>query len=150
MRLQEGYAMIRRWGGNALTEDWVIETTQGNGWDGRTRVLKDTSPCMTYSNYQGMWITSRGRRMTDREALRIQGLPNRMTGHDTANDTRRLVGNSMSVPTVEAITREIMNSLRFMQLTEGKKATESSKQKSCPEAASGAVDRSDFDSKTTD
>ena len=56
--------------------------------------------CIHHGRYLGHWITSRGRRMSSDEMLRLQGMnPHKLTFPPdfTESDIGKLVGNSMSV-----------------------------------------------------
>lgn len=52
------------------------------------------------------------RRLTGREMLRLQGFPDSFTINIPYSQARRVAGNSVSVPVVAAIAREVVRSLR--------------------------------------
>lgn len=52
------------------------------------------------------------RRLTDREMLRLQGFPDSFKINIPYSQSRKVAGNSVSVPVIKAIAEEIMNSLK--------------------------------------
>ena len=61
-------------------QNWLIDID--GGWDVRKGegfrpysglLQPELCPCLLYNRPKGFWITSRGRRLTARETLRIQG-----------------------------------------------------------------------------
>jgi len=52
------------------------------------------------------------RRLTDREMLRLQGFPDSFKINIPYSQLRKVAGNSVSVPVIQAIAGEMMNSLQ--------------------------------------
>lgn len=52
------------------------------------------------------------RRLTDREMLRLQGFPDSFKINIPYSQSRKVAGNSVSVPVIKAIAEEMMNSLK--------------------------------------
>ena len=52
------------------------------------------------------------RRLTDREMLRLQGFPDTFKINIPYSQARKVAGNSVSVPVIEAIAGEMMNALK--------------------------------------
>jgi DNA (cytosine-5)-methyltransferase 1 len=55
------------------------------------------------------------RRLTDREMLRLQGFPDDFKINLPYSQLRKVVGNSVTVPVIQAIAQEILNSLNHQQ-----------------------------------
>merc|ERR1712176_1047188 len=71
---------------------------------GRMKWMKETSPCITCSRAAGHWVTSRGRRLTKDEMMRLQGI--RSGKFAKAVPERQLgiqIGNAMSVNVLERL-----------------------------------------------
>jgi len=70
----------------------------------RAKYLKDLSPCMTCSRNGGHWVSSRGRRMTKTEMMRLQGIdPNTFRVAVSECQLGRQIGNAMSVNVLERL-----------------------------------------------
>eukprot|EP00419_Tripos_fusus_P027165 CAMPEP_0172717574 /NCGR_PEP_ID=MMETSP1074-20121228/71810_1 /TAXON_ID=2916 /ORGANISM="Ceratium fusus, Strain PA161109" /LENGTH=318 /DNA_ID=CAMNT_0013542541 /DNA_START=88 /DNA_END=1041 /DNA_ORIENTATION=+ len=70
----------------------------------RMKWMKEASLCITCSRFQGHWVTSRGRRMTTDEMMRLQGM--RPEKFKKAVSKRQLgiqIGNAMSVNVLERL-----------------------------------------------
>lgn len=52
------------------------------------------------------------RRLTPREMLRLQGFPETFTVNTTYTNVRKVIGNSVTVPVIESIAGEMINSLK--------------------------------------
>merc|ERR1719360_257250 len=71
---------------------------------GRMKWMKEASPCITCSRAAGHWVTSRGRRLTKDEMMRLQGM--RPANFRIAVSDRQLgiqIGNAMSVNVLERL-----------------------------------------------
>jgi DNA (cytosine-5)-methyltransferase 1 len=60
------------------------------------------------------------RRLTEREMLRLQGFPDSFKINIPYSQLRKVVGNSVSVPVIEAIAKEMIKSLETKPLTKMK------------------------------
>merc|ERR1719468_193327 len=70
----------------------------------RMKWMKEASPCITCSRAAGHWVTSRGRRLTKDEMMRLQGI--RPEKFKKAVPERQLgiqIGNAMSVNVLERL-----------------------------------------------
>merc|ERR1711956_14958 len=70
----------------------------------RMKWMKEASPCITCSRAAGHWVTSRGRRLTKDEMMRLQGI--RSGKFAKAVPERQLgiqIGNAMSVNVLERL-----------------------------------------------
>ena len=81
-------------------------TAQNNMPNARPNTV---SPALTLGKRAGHWIGPRRRRMTHREAARLQGYVSRsLTFDNTAANNFFLIGNTMSVPVLERIWIVVM------------------------------------------
>ena len=72
----------------------------------------DRSPCLTRARGQGLWLLSRGRRLSLPETARLQGLRyNAARWPGSATSGRRLLKNSMSPCVIERILLPVLRSL---------------------------------------
>jgi DNA (cytosine-5)-methyltransferase 1 len=55
------------------------------------------------------------RRLTDREMLRLQGFPDTFKINLPYTQARKVAGNSVSVPVIQAIAGEMMNALKHQK-----------------------------------
>jgi DNA (cytosine-5)-methyltransferase 1 len=80
--------------------------------------MENYSPCITRSRFKGHWITSKGRRFTLTEMLRLQGI-NPATFKKAVSDKAlgQQIGNAMSVNVIERI---LIRVLRAANLTTAK------------------------------
>jgi len=70
----------------------------------RMKWMQDASPCITCSRAAGHWVTSRGRRFTKDEMMRLQGMrPNKFKKVVSDNQLGIQVGNAMSVNVLERL-----------------------------------------------
>ena len=58
------------------------------------------------------------RRMTVREGLRLQGLPDEYLEGQPQAFARKLIGNCMSVPVVKAVTKTILDTIDINKFNE--------------------------------
>lgn len=87
-------------------ENWVINVNTGNPQ--YASKLRDISPCLLSGN-SSFYITSVGRKMSCREALRLQGVPdNFKTGNLNKRGIYRVAGNAMSVNVLKALFKQIL------------------------------------------
>ena len=94
--LAHAVAEIMACGGNPYTTPYVVDLECSERFRPR-RFVPNKVPCLTHSRKQGLWITSRGRRMTAAECFRIQGISRRATQGLPATFLRACAGNAMSV-----------------------------------------------------
>mmetsp|Transcript_54883 Transcript_54883/g.172195 ORF Transcript_54883/g.172195 Transcript_54883/m.172195 type:complete len:326 (-) Transcript_54883:67-1044(-) len=70
----------------------------------RSKYHKDVSPCLTCSRGAGHWVTSRMRRMTKPEMMRLQGMnPNTFKVAVSDCQLGKQIGNAMSVNVLERL-----------------------------------------------
>merc|ERR1740123_3037219 len=70
----------------------------------RMRWMKDASPCITCSRAAGHWVTSRGRRLTKDEMMRLQGMrPHKFKKVVSESQLGIQIGNAMSVNVLERL-----------------------------------------------
>merc|ERR1719331_836869 len=70
----------------------------------RMKWMKETSPCITCSRAAGHWVTSRGRRLTKDEMMRLQGMrPERFKKAVSDRQLGIQIGNAMSVNILERL-----------------------------------------------
>merc|ERR1740123_229859 len=71
---------------------------------GRMKWMKETSPCITCSRAAGHWVTSRGRRLTKDEMMRLQGMkPEKFKKAVSETQLGIQIGNAMSVNVLERL-----------------------------------------------
>ena len=88
-------------GMDPLNRDFVITC---DSHQSRSKCWYDRVPCMTKGQAQGMWISSRGRRMNKEEMMRIQGMiPSEFALDVSLPELGKQIGNSMSLNVVERI-----------------------------------------------
>jgi len=75
----------------------------------RSKYLKEVSPCLTCSRGGGHWVTSRMRRMTKPEMMRLQGM-NPKAFKVAVSDTQlgKQIGNAMSVNVLERLFARLL------------------------------------------
>ena len=105
---------IKERGGDPIHEDWVIDCDASERW--RT-YKKDHSPCLINARAQGLWITSRQRRLTAEETFKLQGLAWPRLPGDTDAELRAMAGNAMTVPVVESLVGSIAACIRGFEST---------------------------------
>jgi len=70
----------------------------------RMKWMKEASPCITCSRAAGHWVTSRGRRLTKDEMMRLQGMrPERFKKAVPERQLGIQIGNAMSVNVLERL-----------------------------------------------
>ena len=70
----------------------------------RMKWLKEVSPCITCSRGAGHWVTSRGRRLTKGEMMRLQGMkPEKFKVAVSQAQLGKQIGNAMSVNVLERL-----------------------------------------------
>jgi DNA (cytosine-5)-methyltransferase 1 len=87
-------------GADPFFEPWIFEC------DGSLPYMKaflGVSPCITRSRYQGHWLSNMGRRMSQQEALRLQGFDDSFENVVTERQFRQMLGNGMSLNVLERI-----------------------------------------------
>jgi len=93
--------------GNPYEEDWVIDCDSSEKF---MIFYRDKSPCLTFSRTAGHWITSRGRRMTPHECLRIQGISDARVINETPEKIRAMAGNAMCVTVLKNVISAVASS----------------------------------------
>eukprot|EP00933_Yihiella_yeosuensis_P031929 TRINITY_DN25523_c0_g1_i1.p1 TRINITY_DN25523_c0_g1~~TRINITY_DN25523_c0_g1_i1.p1 ORF type:complete len:397 (+),score=105.60 TRINITY_DN25523_c0_g1_i1:71-1192(+) len=81
----------------------------------RSKAVKKVSPCITCSRRSGHWVTTRNRRFTKNEMLRLQGM--RPASFKVAVSEQQLgkqVGNAMSVNVLERILVNLLPAAGFV------------------------------------
>jgi len=99
--LSNAYRNIQKLGQNPASDTWVVDCDAACH---KSNFVHNMSPCVTRSRYRGHWITSKGRRMTIAEMLRLQGI-NPTDFRVAVSDTSigQQIGNAMSVNVIERI-----------------------------------------------
>ena len=88
-------------------DNWIIDCDSSPSW---MTFLKDRSPCLTRSRSAGYWISSRGRRLTAFETMKIQGInPSNRDICETDSTLRSLTGNAMCVTMVKVFARQLLD-----------------------------------------
>jgi len=90
-------------GRDPLREPWIVDCDSSAP---RMKYTFDVTPCMTCSRAAGHWVTSRGRRMTKVEMLRLQGMRTPDEGFKVAVSDPQLgkqIGNAMSCNVLERL-----------------------------------------------
>lgn len=95
-----------RAGRDPFTEAWVVDCDSSPG---RAKCYRGLSPCMTRSRAAGHWITSRGRRTTLHEMMRLQGMELAQFKQVVSDrQLGQLIGNSMSVNVLERLFAKLL------------------------------------------
>jgi len=88
----------------------------------RMKWMKDVSPCITRCRAAGHWVTSRGRRFTKDEMMRLQGMaPEKFKQVVPDVQLGKQIGNSMSVNVLE---RLFVRALPAAKLVDPRKVTD--------------------------
>jgi DNA (cytosine-5)-methyltransferase 1 len=88
-------------GCNPLKVPYVVDC-DSSGY--RMKWLKEASPCITCSRAAGHWVTSRGRRLTKGEMMRLQGMkPEKFKVAVSQAQLGKQIGNAMSVNVLERL-----------------------------------------------
>jgi len=88
-------------GCNPLKVPYVVDCDSSGD---RMKWMKETSPCITCSRAAGHWVTSRGRRLTKNEMMRLQGMrPNKFQKAVSERQLGIQIGNAMSVNVLERL-----------------------------------------------
>ena len=78
----------------------------------KLHMMYDKSPCLTCSRARsgGYWVSSRGRRFTMAEMLRLQGVEMNLQQPDTVTDNQfgQIVGNGIPVPMLSCLLSELL------------------------------------------
>ena len=85
---------------NPLKKTIILELdSSGGGWS------IGMSPCLTCSRYQGHWVSTRGRRQTINERLRLMGMDPADVDVSATTPAKlgRMIGNAMSVNVLERL-----------------------------------------------
>jgi len=83
-------------------------------------------PCITVSRGGGHWVTSRGRRTTKTEMMRLQGMdPTKFKVAVTETQLGKQLGNTMSVNVLERLFVRLLPAANLLKRNEGKDRWES-------------------------
>lgn len=83
-----------------FSEPWCMDCDSSSG---RSSAMLNCSPCLTRSRASGHWISNRGRRLSMKEMMRLQGVDDSLQVVVSEAQFRRLLGNSMSINVLERI-----------------------------------------------
>jgi len=73
------------------------------------KYVKDVTPCLTCSRAGGHWITSRQRRMTKKEMMRLQGMcPETFKVAVSSAQLGKQIGNAMSANVLERLFARVL------------------------------------------
>ena len=90
-------------------ENWLINVN--SSLPEFSTKMKDLSPCLLAGN-SAFYITSKKRKITEREALMLQGFPNNLNFNDIPqSQIYKFAGNSMSVNVIAHLFRNIFDSM---------------------------------------
>ena len=73
--------------------------------------MKGKIKCLLNCRTQGLWISSRGRRMTVKEMLRVQGMdPEKIVRAEGVSDAQMagMAGNGMSQNVLEQVIKQVL------------------------------------------
>jgi DNA-cytosine methyltransferase len=103
-------AKIENSGRDPFWETWVVECDSSA--DHGAKAWQGLSPCLTRSRAKGHWLTSRGRRMSTAEFLRLQGFSGDLR-HDGISERqlREMVGNAMSANVLKELLKQVLSLL---------------------------------------
>jgi DNA (cytosine-5)-methyltransferase 1 len=87
-------------GADPFFEPWIIDC---DGSSPYAKAFSGVTPCITRSRQMGHWVTSLGRRMNLREALRLQGFDDDFVNPVSERQLRQMLGNGMSLNVLERI-----------------------------------------------
>jgi len=75
----------------------------------RSQAMRGCSPCITRSRASGHWVTTRGRRLTNEEMMRLQGM-NPTEFHVAVKEKQlgQQIGNSMSLNVLERLFARLL------------------------------------------
>ena len=101
---------LEKEGMRPLQRPFLSDVDSSPGW---VSVMWDRCPCLTRSRPQGFWISNRGRRMSVKEMLRLQGMQSMAANLDgelavTERQLGQMIGNSMSQNVLERILARVM------------------------------------------
>ena len=77
---------------------------------GNISILPFSCALRAHASFNYLLVNGR-RRLTPREQLRLQGFPEWFEIYGSESSVRRLIGNSVAVPVVEAVAQSIVNTL---------------------------------------
>jgi DNA (cytosine-5)-methyltransferase 1 len=87
----------------------------------RSIFRKNMCPCITVSRAAGHWVTSRGRRTTKEEMMRLHGMnPQHFKVGVTENQLGRQLGNTMSVNVLERLFVRLLPAAKLVKRNEVK------------------------------
>ena len=85
----------------------------------RSSFMKEQSPCLTRSRFNGHWVSSRNRRMNVHEMMRLQGVDPQTFVYDISDqEIGRQLGNAMSVNVIERLLHSIFSSTNTLPQSE--------------------------------
>jgi len=99
--VKSAHKSIRRTGSNPFKKTYIVDCDSSPS---RSKFLNGICPCLTVSRGNGHWVTSRGRRLSKEEMMRLQGM-NPTTFKVAVSETQlgRQLGNTMSVNVLERL-----------------------------------------------
>merc|ERR550532_941765 len=92
---------IKAQGLDALKETFIVDCDSSGP---RMKYVRDVTPCLTCSRAGGHWVTSRQRRMTKAEMMRLQGMcPETFKVAVSSAQLGKQIGNAMSANVLERL-----------------------------------------------
>eukprot|EP00420_Gonyaulax_spinifera_P000433 CAMPEP_0197944630 /NCGR_PEP_ID=MMETSP1439-20131203/125506_1 /TAXON_ID=66791 /ORGANISM="Gonyaulax spinifera, Strain CCMP409" /LENGTH=373 /DNA_ID=CAMNT_0043567883 /DNA_START=64 /DNA_END=1185 /DNA_ORIENTATION=+ len=99
--VQRALKEITAQGLDPLKEHFVVDCDSSGP---RMKYVRDVTPCLTCSRGRGHWVTSRQRRMTKAEMMRMQGMhPESFKVAVSDTQLGKQIGNAMSVNVLERL-----------------------------------------------
>ena len=109
--LQRELARLKAAGLDTSKPDRILDTDASRGWASGSR---EVCPCLTHSRPSGLWLVSRGRRLSAAKTLRLQGIcPEDWSWSMTKRQMRAAAGNAMTVPVLISLLRELLRVVDF-------------------------------------
>lgn len=101
-----------------------LDLTMSDVWEGKCnrdigltlRVGGRSSPIDDRRNWDGYWVNGEIRRLTPKEGKRMQGFPNDFKFPVTNIQAMKQLGNSVAVPVIQAIAKEIISYLQKLKM----------------------------------
>lgn len=107
---------LRRKGINPFKEAWIVDDGSSAG---RCKWVKGVSPCITVSRGAGHWVTSRGRRLSKEEMMRLQGMdPTTFKVAVSETQLGKQLGNTMSVNVFERLLVRVLPAAKLAPRSE--------------------------------
>jgi DNA (cytosine-5)-methyltransferase 1 len=107
----DALAAIRRSGGDPFIDTYFVDC---DSVPERAHIKHGASLCLTHSRARGHWITSRGRYMTVKEMMRLQGFPESYKMPASDHQCGQLLGNSMCVDVLVHLLARLLDCTQLL------------------------------------